>query len=82
METKKIDDYTIEIKKTINSAPVTTTTNYERKFIEEQIINITSQRDSLIAHKQAELDECQDILAEMDKLGIVKQDTIDITEVL
>ena len=77
METKKIDDNSIEITKTITPSPITTTSRYERGFIEEQIKQITAQRDALIALKEAELKECTDILVEMDKLNIKpKQDII------
>ena len=46
---------------------------YERKFIENQIKATTAQRDALIAMKEAELKKYTDILAEMDKLGIVAE---------
>ena len=68
MTSKKINDTTIEITKTEPAKDVVNT--YERKFIEDQIIAITKQRDDMIALKEAELKEVQDILAEMDKLGI------------
>jgi predicted lactoylglutathione lyase len=71
METVKISDTAVEITTTVTTAPVVTKQIYERKFIEEQIIAITAQRNALIAAKEAELKECTDILAEMDKLGVV-----------
>jgi hypothetical protein len=33
-------------------------------------LDITAQRDSLIAQKEVELKECEDILKAMDDLGI------------
>ena len=71
MDIIKISDSEIEITKTTTPSPVTTTTRYERKFIEEQVKQITAQRDALIAIKEAELKECKDILSEMDKLEII-----------
>lgn len=76
MESKKISDYVIEIKNTTTPSPVTTTQTYDRKFIEGQIVSITAQRDAMIAQKQAELDECNAILAEMDKLGIITKSEV------
>ena len=71
MDAKKISDSSIEITKTTTPSPVTTTNTYERGFIEKQILEITKQRDALIAIKEAELKECKDILSEMDKLEII-----------
>jgi hypothetical protein len=71
METKQISGTKIEITKVIVTPDKIEKNVYERKFIEEQIIAITEQRDELIAIKEKELKECTDILAEMDKLGIV-----------
>lgn len=66
---RKINETSIEVTKQAEiPAPVKTT--YERKFIEEQIVSITKQRDELIALKNKELAECNAILAEMDKLGV------------
>jgi len=71
MEYTKISDTRIEISEVIVTPDKIEKNVYERKFIEEQIIAITEQRDELIAIKEKELKECTDILAEMDKLGIV-----------
>jgi DNA polymerase III alpha subunit (gram-positive type) len=70
MDAKKIDDYSIEITKQA-PMPDPIKVTYERAFIEQQIKNITEQRDSLIALKESELKECTDILKEMDAQGIV-----------
>ena len=70
METKKISDTMIEITKEAVAPPKQ---RYERKFIEGQIEMITRQRNDMIAIRDAELKEYTDILAEMDKLGIVKE---------
>jgi hypothetical protein len=68
METKKISDTMIEITKEAVAPPKQ---RYERSFIEGQIEMFTRQRNDMIAIKDAELKEYTDILAEMDKLGIV-----------
>jgi hypothetical protein len=71
MEYTKISETTLEITKEIIIPAKTETRTYERKFIEDQIVAITAQRDEMIAMKEAELKECTDILAEMDKVGII-----------
>jgi hypothetical protein len=71
MEVTKVSATRIEITKEVVVPTVTKKERYERKFIEDQIIAITAQRDELIALKEAELKECTDILAEMDKLGVI-----------
>jgi len=53
------------------------TQKYERGFIEEQIVQITKQRDEYVAQREVELAECESILAEMDKLDIVKKEVVD-----
>lgn len=73
MEYIKISEFEIEITKEVITPTVTTKQIYERSFIESQIENITKQRDALIAIKEAELKECTDILAEMDRVGIVSK---------
>ena len=70
MEAKKLSETSIEITREVITPTVTKKDRYERKFIEDQILAITAQRDELIAIKEAELAECVAILAEMDKLGI------------
>jgi hypothetical protein len=58
----KIDDATMEVVKTI---PATmTAVRYERSWLERQ-------RKAIAASRDAELDEVDALLAEMDKLGIV-----------
>ena len=73
MEVTKLSATSIEVTKEVVTPTVTHKQVYERKFIEEQIIAITAQRDELIRLKEAELKECTDILAEMDKLGVVAE---------
>lgn len=80
METNKISEFELSVTKEIITPPKTETTSYERKFIEEQIIHITRQRDEMIALKEAELLECQTILAEMDKQGIVAKEEEELIE--
>jgi predicted lactoylglutathione lyase len=70
MDVIKISDSSVEVTKEIITPTVTTKQTYERDFIEKQIKDITAQRDALIAIKEAELKECQDILNEMDRLGV------------
>lgn len=67
---KKVSDYEIEITKEVPT-PEPIKTKYERSFIENQIITITEDRDKYVASRDAEILECQNILAEMDKLNIV-----------
>jgi hypothetical protein len=74
MEYTKISDTQLEVTKEIVTPTKTEVKTYERKFIEEQIVAITQQRDEMIALKEAELKECADILKEMDKLKIVAKD--------
>jgi len=71
METTKISEYEVEVSKTIPEVVVKQ--RYERGFIEEQIVQITAQRDEMIALKEAELAEVNAILAEMDKLEVIKR---------
>ena len=73
MKTNKISEVELEVTTEIITPIQTKTTNYKREFIENQIIEITKQRDEMIALKEAELLECQTILAEMDKQGIITE---------
>jgi len=77
----------IEIEKVIPAIDATPqkveVVKYDRDFIENQIIDITAQRDSYIRQLQEQLDlknselkECEDILLEMNKQGIVSKATI------
>jgi hypothetical protein len=65
---KKIDDYTLEF---ISEKIETISNKYERSFIESQIKMITEQRDTFVSARNAELKECEDILAVMKKEGII-----------
>jgi len=74
MEYTKLSATQLEVTKEIIT-PVKVEKNvYDRKFIEEQIQNITAQRDEQIALKEAELKECQGILTQMDKKGIITKE--------
>ena len=71
----KIDDNTIEVDEVTPAIPEKVVRQtYNRKFIEDQIKNITEQRDAQLAEitalKEAELKKCTDIILEMNKLGI------------
>ena len=74
MKVTKLSATSVEVTKEVVTPTVTTKQSYERKFIEDQIIAITAQRDELIAIKEAELKECTDILKAMDDLGIVAKE--------
>jgi hypothetical protein len=71
METVKISEHVMEV--TIAKPVEFVTTRHERGFIEQQIINIQKQKDTYDALRDAELAECQEILSEMNKLGIVSK---------
>jgi predicted lactoylglutathione lyase len=73
MDTKKISETELEVTKEIFTPIKTEKVVYERDFIKNQIIDITKQRDEMIALKEKELAECQDILAKMDEQGIVSK---------
>lgn len=55
-----------------NGSSYETTATYTREFLNEQIISITTQRDEMIASKQAELDEVNLLLAKCDELEITE----------
>jgi hypothetical protein len=76
---KKLDEQTLEITKPVPQ-PEPIVNKYERSFIENQIIAITKQRDEMIALKEAELKECQDILQKMDELEIVVKPIEEVKE--
>ena len=68
----KLDDYTLQvISQPITPEPITTT--YDRTFIENQLVAIQAQLDDYTAARQAELDNCQSILDQMDAQGIVSK---------
>ena len=71
MEVTKLSATSVEVTKEVVTPTVTHKQTYQREFIENQIIAITQQRDAMIALKEAELKECTDILAEMNRLGVV-----------
>jgi len=71
MEYKKISDTQIESTKPIELKQIPAEKKvYDYDFLKQQIINITAQRDEMIALKEAELLEVQTLLNEADKLGI------------
>lgn len=72
METKKLNEFEIEITK---DAPIIEkiVTKYERTFIENQIVEIQKSKDVFNDLRDAELAECQTILSEMDKLMIINK---------
>jgi len=72
MEEQKFE---IEIEKVIEAIPERVETiKYERDFIENQIVMITAQRDEMIALKESELKECQDILTKMDEQNVISKE--------
>ena len=74
--TKK-DKYTLEVEspKKIEalSDVETEKKEYDYKFLLEQRGNVTSQRDELIALKNAELKEVETLIAEAEKLGLIEK---------
>ena len=67
---KKVSEFEIEITKEVpKPEPIKTT--YERSFIENQIKVISEDRDKYVASRNTEIEECEKILTEMDKLNIV-----------
>ena len=72
METKKISEFEIEITKPAEIV-VPAVATYDRSFIETQILSITKDRDNYVTLRNAELAECEGILSEMKKLGIVSK---------
>ncbi len=80
MEVTKLSATSVEVTREAPAPVVPPKERYERKFIEDQIIAITASRDEMIAAKERELKECTDILAEMDKLGIVVKEVKPIEE--
>jgi predicted lactoylglutathione lyase len=77
MEYTKISATQLEVTKEIITPVKVETQTYERKFIEDQIKAITESRDEMIALKEAELKECQDILDAMNAKGIVLKEVVD-----
>lgn len=76
MASLKLSDSSIQLEKIIPQE--VKSVSYERTFIEQQIKNITFQRNEMIAAKEAELAECQAILAEMDKVGVLTEGVVDV----
>lgn len=72
---KKISLTEIEVTKQA-PIPAPNVVRYERGFIEQQILDITEQRDKIIVLKQVELDECNAILSEMNKLNITTKNIV------
>lgn len=64
-----IDENTIEVTKQV-VLPEIKTVKYERSFIENQIATIQKQKDDFCALRDAELSECNEILAKMDALQL------------
>jgi hypothetical protein len=69
MITKKIDSFTVEVTKQLPQ-PEPVKTQYQRDFIEKQILAVLDQKKAYDDARDLELDELYEILAEMDKLGI------------
>lgn len=74
--TKRISDCEIEITSQ-KTQPEPIKIIYNRAFIEEQIKRIITARDTYIASRNADIAECQTILNEMDKLGIINKTSPD-----
>jgi len=72
METyKKNEDGKLEVNTPVEVKEIPAEKKvYDYDFLKQQVINITAQRDEMIALKEAELLEVQTLLKEADKLGI------------
>ena len=72
METyKKNEDGQLEVNTPVEVKEIPAVSKvYDYDFLKQQVINITAQRDEMIALKEAELLEVQTLLNEADKLGI------------
>lgn len=68
MESKKIDNNTIEITKTENKE---TKVNYDYDFLVNQKAMIIKDANDYLEKRKVEIDEIDAILAECDRLGIV-----------
>jgi len=68
----KIDENTIEILKPVEIVEPTKI-QYERGFIENQIVQIQKTKDEFDTLRDAEIKECMDILMMMDKVGIISK---------
>lgn len=79
MDTKKISEFEIEIAKTPEVIDAVKNV-YERGFIESQIVRITKDKEDYVTKRDAEIAECNQILAEMDKLNIVIKPVEEVVE--
>ena len=70
METKKIDENTIEIKKTETKETII---QYDYGFLKQQLKDIQAQKDRDNAQRDAELLEVQTLLTKADELGIIEK---------
>jgi len=81
MESRKINDYEIEIIKEVTQT-IVEVVKYDREFIEKQIVSIQAQKDAYIADRDAEISECQAILAEMDAHNIIAKPSEEIIQTI
>ena len=81
METyKKNEDGKLEVTTPIEVKEIPAEKKvYDYDLLKQQIINITAQRDEMIAIKEAELLEVQTLLKEADKLGIESEPVDEVT---
>jgi len=68
METKKIDDYTLQVTRVIPAQEIAQKYNYN--FLLHQKEAIEKDLAGYTADRQAELDEVNVLIAECEKLGI------------
>ena len=78
MQTKKIDENTIEITKTIEPEPIVTTQTYQLDFLLSQKISIQKQKDDFDSLRDAELAQVNSLIDECNKLGIVEPTQPDV----
>jgi hypothetical protein len=69
MDVVKISDYEVEVSDT-EPAKVRVC-RHQREFIEQQLLKIQAQKAVYDALQDAAILECQNIIAEMDRLGIL-----------
>ena len=71
MEFRKLNNTELEVTK---PAPVMEPikTVHNRRFIREQLKAIKASKDAFVTARNAEIAECQAILDEMDRVGVVE----------
>jgi len=79
METKKIDDYTLQVTRVVPAQEIAQ--KYDYNFLLHQKESIEKDLARYTAERQAELDEVNTLIVECEKLGI-KPRSVDEENVL